>query len=79
LVASHLKVQQSLIAEILAEGNRTGDFSVPDVLGTARAFLAATTKFITPTSHILGAFELKELENEAREVVQLLVQGLAKR
>ncbi len=79
LVDSHLKVQQSLVAEILAEGNRAGDFSVPDVLGTARVFLAATTKYITPTSHLLGAFKLEELEDEAREVVQLLIQGLAMR
>jgi len=27
----------------------------------------------------MGGFELEELENEAREVVQLLVLGLAKR
>lgn len=77
LVSGHLKVLQSLVAEVLAEGNKTGDFDVPDVLGTARVFLAATTKFITP--HFMGAFKLKELENEAREVVQLLVQGLTKR
>jgi AcrR family transcriptional regulator len=77
LVGSHMKVLQSLVAEILAEGNRTGDFNVPDVVGTARAFLAATTKFITP--HFMGGLELKESEKEARQVVQLLVQGLAKR
>ncbi len=77
LVADHLGTLQSLVAEILAEGNRTGDFNVPDVLGTAKAFLAATTKFNTP--HFMGTFELKELENEAREVVQLLIQGLARR
>lgn len=77
LVSSHLGVLQSLVAEILAEGNRTGEFSVPDVLGTAKVFLAATTKFTTP--HFMGGLELKETEKEALEVVQLLVQGLAKR
>ena len=77
LVSRHMGVLQSLVAEILAEGNRTGEFSVPDVLGTARVFLAATTKFISP--HFMGGLDLKESENEAREVVQLLVQGLAKR
>lgn len=76
LVGNHLGVLQSLVAEILAEGNRTGDFDVPDVLGTAKVFLAATTKFITP--HFMGGFKLEELENEARGVVELLVQGLAK-
>ena len=77
LVNSHMGVLQSLVAEILAEGNRTGEFSVPDVLATARVFLAATTKFIAP--HFMGGHELKALEKEAHEVVQLLVQGLAKR
>ncbi len=77
LVSSHMEVLQSLVAEILSEGNRAGDFYVADVLGTARAFLAATMKFIAP--HFMGTFELEELENEAREVVQLLVLGLAKR
>lgn len=77
LVNRHMEVLQSLVAEILAEGNKTGDFSVPDVLGTARVFLAATTKFITP--HFMGGLELKGLETEARQVVHLLVQGLAKR
>ena len=77
LVSRHMGVLQSLVAEVLAEGNRTGDFHVPDVVGTARVFLAATTKFIAP--HFMGGLDLKELEKEAREVVQLLVQGLAKR
>jgi AcrR family transcriptional regulator len=79
LVENHLGTQQSLVAEVLAEGNRSGEFDVSDVLGTARVFLAAITKFITPTSHILGAFALGDLEKEAQEVVKLLVQGLAKR
>ena len=77
LVSRHMGVLQSLVAEILAEGNRTGDFHVPDVVGTARVFLSATTKFIAP--HFMGGLDLKESEKEAREVVQLLVQGLAKR
>ncbi len=77
LVNRHMGVLQSLVAEILAEGNRTGEFSVSDVLGTARVFLAATTKFIAP--HFMGRHELKELEKEAHEVVQLLIQGLAVR
>lgn len=77
LVGRHMGVLQSLVAEVLAEGNRTGDFDIPDVLGTAKVFLAATTKFIAP--HFMGGIELEEFENEAREVVQLLILGLAKR
>jgi AcrR family transcriptional regulator len=77
LVSRHMGVLQSLVAEILAEGNRTGDFDIPDVLATAKVFLAATTKFITP--HFMGGMERNELESEAQGVVNLLVQGLAKR
>jgi len=77
LVGRHMGVLQSLVAEILAEGNRTGDFDIPDVLETAKVFLAATAKFIAP--HFMGSFPLEELENEARKVVQILVLGLAKR
>lgn len=77
LVANHLEVQQSLVAEVLAEGNRSGEFDAPDILGAARVILAATMKFIAP--HFMGAFALKDLEIEAREVVKLLVEGLAKR
>lgn len=77
LVANHMKTLQSLVAEVLAEGNRSGEFDVPDILGTANVILASTMKFITP--HFMGAFALEELEREAQGVVKLLVQGLAKR
>ncbi|GJL77163.1 MAG: TetR family transcriptional regulator [Nitrospinaceae bacterium] len=77
LVENHLKTQQSLVAEVLAEGNRSGEFEVPDVLETAEIILAATMKFIAP--HFMGAFTLEELEKESRGVVKLLVKGLAKR
>jgi AcrR family transcriptional regulator len=77
LVANHLGSQQSLVAEVLAEGNRSGEFDVPDILGTAKLILASTMKFIAP--HFMGALALEDLEREARGVVKLLVQGLAKR
>jgi AcrR family transcriptional regulator len=77
LVAIHMETQQSLLAEVLAEGNRSGEFDVPDILGTAKIILATTMKFIAP--HFMGAFALEDLEIEACGVVKLLVQGLAKR
>ncbi len=80
LVTRHEAAQQSLIAEILAEGNRTGEFDVPDVLKTAKSILGATFKFIAP--HYMGSLahiSLEDLEHEARQVVDLLVRGLAKR
>ncbi len=77
LVSHHMQTQQSLLAEILAEGNRTGEFDVPDILGTAKVILGATAKFIAP--HFMGGFELQELEEEAKGVAELLIKGLAKR
>lgn len=77
LVENHLEAQQSLVAEVLAEGNRSGEFEVPDILATGKVIMAASIKFTAP--HFMGSFALEDLENEAREVVKLLVQGLEKR
>ncbi|MFQ5671623.1 MAG: TetR/AcrR family transcriptional regulator [Nitrospinales bacterium] len=76
LVSRSLEVQRSLMAEILAEGNRSGEFDIPDILSTARMIQAATVKFNAP--HFMNIFSLRELEQEARGVVRLLIRGLAK-
>ncbi len=75
LVVQHLKELQSLLAEILSEGNKTGEFDVPDVLTSAEMILAATMKFTAP--HFMTLFPLEQLEQEAKGVVQLLIKGLA--
>ena len=76
LVAQHLKELQSLLTEILSEGNKTGEFDVPDVLTSAEMILAATMKFTAP--HFMTLFPLEQLEQEAKGVVQLLIRGLAR-
>ena len=76
LVFRHLQVQKSLVAEILTEGNCSGEFDVADVLDTAEIFLAATMKFIAP--HFVGMFPLEVLQKESRKVVKLLIKGLSK-
>ena len=75
LVVQHLKEMQSLLTEILSEGNKTGEFDVPDVLTSAEMILAATMKFTAP--HFMTLFPLEQLEQEAKGVVQLLIKGLA--
>jgi len=75
LVSRSLEVQRSLIAEILAEGNRTGEFNIPDILTAAHMIQVATLKFNAP--HFMNVFSLQELEREARGVVRLLIRGLA--
>ena len=77
LVARHKEVRQSLVAEILAEGNRSGEFEVEDVVGTAGAILIATSFFASPV--LTGQTPLEELEQEAKGLAKLLVRGLGKR
>lgn len=74
LIDRHLEVQHSLLAEILAEGNRAGEFNIPGVLAGARLVHTATTKFHDP--HCIQGQEIQALEEEARGVVGLLIQGL---
>ena len=76
LVEKHFKVLQSFIAEVLSEGNKSGEFDVPDVLTAAENVLVATTKFMTP--HFMTTLPLDQLEQEAKGVVELLIRGLAK-
>lgn len=76
LVHSHLEKMKSMLSEILAEGNASGEFDAPDVSAAAAAVLSATMKFIAP--HFIGMFPLDVMRKEAREVVRLLIKGLAK-
>ncbi len=74
LVERHRDVQNALMSEILSEGNRAGAFKVADVAQTANAIYAMTTKFRLP--HFIKNITLEELEQEAKEVVDLMIQGL---
>lgn len=76
LVQAHLEKLQSMMGEILAVGNRSGEFSVDDILSTARAILLANFKFISPRN--MAGYSLDTLQGEAREVVRLLVLALRK-
>ncbi|PIQ98037.1 MAG: hypothetical protein COV67_01050, partial [Nitrospinae bacterium CG11_big_fil_rev_8_21_14_0_20_56_8] len=67
IVARYLEKERALIAEIMAEGNRTGEFAVHDVVDAARFFQAGTIKFLSP--HFMNRFSLEELEFEAGGVV----------
>ncbi|MDH5527061.1 MAG: TetR/AcrR family transcriptional regulator [Nitrospirota bacterium] len=69
----------SLVAEIIAEGNRSGEFAVDDVIGAAHGVVMATVPFHSPFIIMSGVFEKAELEVSARQVAGLLVQGLAAR
>jgi len=77
MITRHETVNRSLIAEILAEGNRAGTFDVPDIVTTANAFLHATVLFYCP--YLMEWHSFEELEILVKEIVNLLVKGLEKR
>ncbi|VAX17864.1 hypothetical protein MNBD_NITROSPINAE01-1056 [hydrothermal vent metagenome] len=74
LIEAHIEQKKSILAEILAEGNRTGDFNVSNILQTAHAVLKAFVYFNYP------AFMVNTPEEETREiandVVDLILKGL---
>jgi len=74
ILARHKEIKQSLVAEILAEGNKSGEFDLQDILITSEAFLKATIFFECPTN--FDKRTLEELEQEARAVIDLLVRGM---
>jgi len=76
LVHVHMEKMQSMLSEIIEDGNRQGEFDVTDPTTAASAVLSACTKFIAP--HFLGMYSLEQLQNEAVSVVQLLIKGLAR-
>jgi len=76
IIRQKVATEQSLIAEILCEGNRNGEFDVPDVLLAAEAINLATVKFGVPI--FIGLYPLEEFERKAINVVNLLIQGLKK-
>ncbi|MBT5470191.1 MAG: TetR/AcrR family transcriptional regulator [Nitrospina sp.] len=74
IVQQYMDQERSLLSEILSEGNRSGDFNIPDVLETAKWIQASLIKFIAP--RYMDAFPLKELRKEASGVTALLIEGL---
>lgn len=71
------EAEQAMLAEILAQGNSSGEFAVADVIATARTVHAATVLFNVPI--FMGLYPLQEFERAAKNVVGLIIRGLAKR
>jgi hypothetical protein len=67
---------RSLLAEVLAEGNRSGEFDVADVVQTAGVILDAT--FMYQTQGCVGNFSLDDLRQSAVRMVRMIVAGLKK-
>ena len=68
---------QSMIAEILAQGNAQKEFAVDNVMETAETVFTAIVAFYTPL--FMTLYPLPEFERRARAMAALLVKGLARR
>jgi AcrR family transcriptional regulator len=77
LVYAHCDRLAALMAEILRQGNESGEFEVADPLAVAKTILDAYQLFYHP---LLIAQQMeREFDTEAHRVVELLVRGLAPR
>ena len=69
----------ALVAEIIAEGNRSGEFDVADVIATSRAVIMGIFAFHSPFLIMTGLFPKDEMEQMAKNTARLLVTGLLAR
>lgn len=79
LVKRHKDTIRSIIAEILAEGNRTGEFDVLDIVATADQVLIAVIYYYYPPMILMERLPLEDLERSLQGVVALILRGLEKR
>ena len=77
LVERHDDVKRSLVAEVLAEGKRNGEFDVEDIVATADVILKATLVVHCPV--LMDYHPYNELEYMGKEIVKLLFRGLAQK
>jgi len=77
VVAEHVDHLAAQLTEIVADGNRSGEFAAADPVASGRALLYATARF----HHPLHAPEWADpaIHNDLIEVWKLLVHGLAVR
>ena len=77
LVYKKIEAEHALIAEILLHGNDTGEFDIKDVIATARTIHTSLVVFNVPI--FMSLYTLEEFKEKADSMVELLVNGLAKR
>ncbi len=77
LTSRHDEAMQALVAEILAEGNKAGEFDVEDILFTAQMVKHATIVFHHPG--LVSMCPPERLKGSVKGIVDLLVKGLLKR
>lgn len=77
IVGQHTKARRSLLVELIRQGNAGGEFTVANPARAADAVLAATVLFDHPD--FVELFPLNLFETKARDVCQLLLEGLRER
>jgi len=76
IVNQYKLTKHDLIVELLEDGIRRDEFSIPDVHDTAEAITTAITTFSVPLFMSLHSFEI--FEKRAESVVRLMLTGLTK-
>jgi AcrR family transcriptional regulator len=69
--------EHALLAELLRDGIKSGEFVIDDVEDTAYAITAAITMFNTPL--LMSIYSLEEFTSKANSVVKLLLNGILKK
>lgn len=79
VVKRHQEALGAFVAEILAEGIRTGEFDVPDIMETSATLLITMLPFYYPPLVMMSGLVLEELERKEKAVTALLIRGLSRR
>ena len=66
---------RALMAEILAAGNASGEFNIPDVVSAAEMIENATWKYHYP--QLFSSLSLADLETELQGVMTLVLRGIS--
>ena len=75
----YFEAEARIIAEVLKEGRRTGDFFFKDAMATALALLAATNSLLPYSLSVRELGARDSVEDQTRRIVDLLIGGLRRR
>jgi len=74
----YFEAEARIIAEVLKEGRRAGDFFFKDAMATARALLAATNSLLPYSLSVRELGARDSVEDQTRRIVELLIGGLGR-
>lgn len=76
LVEAHIEAMRSLIAQLLIEGVRSGEFVVPDIARTSMLVLMSLKSVLYPPFVVDRSPD--DVQEDARGIARLLISGLRK-